>query len=260
MKYPPRRFPMPLPRPKFLFLLDYDGTLTDFKRNPEQSHLTPGTRRLLERIRERHPVILVTGRNIAGLERVSKLKGYSMVGTHGFESKNLPGGLVLSSTRVRFLFRKEASRLHKALLPLGRKYPGIHIERKPFSATLHYRGLGLPGRKVRLLRRDFASLLAKNTSKGLWSVQKGKQMIEAMPRGFSKGKAVLRILESHPGYLPVYAGDDLTDISVFKALGGRGLKVAVGGRIPSRFPDLRFGRPSDFLDWLRELLDLPLTG
>lgn len=243
-------------RPKFLFLFDYDGTLTDFKKNPDHSNISAKTRALLKKLREKNPVFLVTGRNIKGLERVSKLKGFPMVGTHGFEGKNLPKGLKMASTYLQSRFRKEAARLWVALQPLTRKFPGIHIERKPFSSTLHYRGLKLSGQQVRHLHLAFNHALGKTITKYSWKTQKGKQMIEAMPSGFSKGMAVLKIMKKHPGFLPVYAGDDVTDISVFKTLGRKGLKIAIGKRIPKKFSDLRFKKPSDFLRWLEDLLDV----
>ena len=78
-------------------------------------------------------------------------------------------------------------------------------------------------------------------------------MIEAMPKGFSKGKAVRKILEKYPGHFPLYAGDDIGDISVFRVLGKKGLRIAVGQRIPKIHSDLRFGKPADFIKWLGKL-------
>jgi trehalose 6-phosphate phosphatase len=77
-------------------------------------------------------------------------------------------------------------------------------------------------------------------------------MLEAKPRGFSKGQAVLKILEKFPGHFPIYAGDDLTDLSVFNALGKNGLKIAVGHRLPKTSTDMRFDSPRQFLKWLKE--------
>jgi trehalose-6-phosphatase len=48
----------------------------------------------------------------------------------------------------------------------------------------------------------------------------------------------------------VYAGDDITDLSVFKVLGKKGSKVTVGTRIPARYSDLRFKTPKALLNWL----------
>ena len=78
-------------------------------------------------------------------------------------------------------------------------------------------------------------------------------MIEAMPKGFSKGKAVRKLLEKHPGHFPLYAGDDIGDISVFKVLGKKGLRIAVGHRVPKNYCDLRFEKPRDFIKWLKKL-------
>ncbi len=236
--------------PKFLFLLDYDGTLTDFKKNPEHSHLTPAARTLLKRLCRKHPVILVSGRNIHSLETVSGLIGFPMVGTHGFEAKNLPGGLQFSSRTLQQRFKREALSLWENLQALALSFPGIHIEKKPYSSTLHYRGLPFSAGQVRDLHRRFKTIFRKSVTPRLWTLQGGKMMIEAKPKGFSKGKAVLKLMKKFPGYFPIYAGDDLTDLSVFQALGGKGLKIAVGHRLPKSATDWRFDSPKDFLKWL----------
>jgi len=75
-------------------------------------------------------------------------------------------------------------------------------------------------------------------------------MIEAKPKGFSKGKAVSKILENMSGYFPIYAGDDFSDLSALKAVGQKGLRVTVGRRLPKSVSDLRFDSPSQFIKWL----------
>jgi len=237
--------------PKLLFLLDYDGTLTDFKKNPEHSHIPASVRSLLNRLRGKYPVILVSGRNTEGLKKVSGLRGFPMVGTHGFEEKNLPGGARLSSPALRLRFKKEALELWKNLQVLHRQFPGIHIEKKPYSSTLHYRGLSLTPAAQRSLQGRFKRILGETVTNRLWATQNGKMMIEAKPKGFSKGKAVLKIAKTFPGYLPIYAGDDFTDLTVFRALGSAGLKIAVGDRLPKSSYDLRFDSPADFIKWLQ---------
>ncbi len=51
--------------------------------------------------------------------------------------------------------------------------------------------------------------------------------------------------------LLVYADDDLMDFAVFKILGKKSLKVAVGYRIPKDQYDLQFDTAKDFLRWLK---------
>jgi trehalose-phosphatase len=238
---------------RLLILLDYDGTLTDFKKNPDHSRISPRTRALLRRLKRKYPVIFVTGRYIDSLVKVSGLKGFPAVGTHGFEGRGLPGGLRLAPKSLEKKFRKEAARLWKALQALPRRFPGIHIERKPFSSTLHFRGLDLSPSAVRDLNRGFKDLFRGSVTRRSWKLQAGKQMIEAMPKGYSKGKAVRKILERFPGHVPLYAGDDIGDISVFKVLGKRGLRIAVGRRIPRKHYDLRFEKPEDLIEWLKNL-------
>jgi trehalose 6-phosphate phosphatase len=196
---------------------------------------------------------MVTGRYADSLIRVSGLKGIPVVGTHGFEARHLPGNIQFASPSLQRRFKKEAARLWKNLQILRKKFPGVHIERKPFSSTLHFRGLNLTPSQVRNLQADFTVLFRQAVTWKNWKLQGGKKMIEAMPKGFSKGKAVRKILEKHPHHFPLYAGDDIGDISVLKVLRGKGLRIAVGQRIPKRHCDLRFEKPGDFIKWLRKL-------
>ncbi len=236
-----------------LILLDYDGTLTDFTHNPEHSRISAATRALLYRLNRKHPVIMVTGRYADSLIRVSGLKSIPIVGTHGFEARNLPGKLQFASPALQRRFKREAARLWKNIQVLRKRFPGVHIEQKPFSSTLHFRGINLSPSQVRNLQADFKALFRQTVTWNNWKIQGGKKMIEAMPKGFSKGKAVRKILEKYPGHFPLYAGDDIGDISVFRVLGKKGLRIAVGQRIPKIHSDLRFGKPADFIKWLGKL-------
>jgi trehalose-phosphatase len=242
------------PVPKLLFLLDYDGTLTDFKKNPDHSRISTATRSLLYRLRKKHPVILVSGRYVDSLVKVSGLKAFPMIGTHGFEARNLPNGLRFASTRLQERFGREAQLLWKAVQVLNERFPGIHIEHKPFSSTLHFRGLPFTASQVRDLQKEFRAIYDKTITRRLWKLQEGKKMIEVMPKGFSKGRSVRALLKHFPGRLPLYAGDDLSDISVFKVLGKKGLKIAIGGRIPRKHRDLHFDSPEDFVHWLKSFV------
>jgi trehalose-phosphatase len=237
-----------------LFLLDYDGTLTDFKNDPKHSRISPSNRALLYRLHKKHPVVIVTGRYVDSLIRLSGLKKFSIIGTHGFEARNLPGHMRFASLSQEKRYHQEAAAIWKAVKNLHRAYPGIHIEEKPFSSTLHYRGANLSPKKINKLEKEFIQLCRKSVTAGLWSFQSGKSMVEVMPKGFSKGTSVRKILKQFPNHLVVSAGDDIADISVFKAIGKKGLKIAVGNRIPRKHYDVKFESPQQFTAWLKKFI------
>jgi len=236
-----------------LFLLDYDGTLTDFKRNPDHSRISPAIRSTLLNLSRKYPVIMVTGRYADSLYKVSGLRGFPVIGTHGFEARNLPKGLRFATARLERRYQKEAALLWGGLRELRTRFSGIHIERKPYSSTLHFRGLGYSKVRIQLLHKEFSILFRRTVTPRLWNLHKGKEMIEVVPKGYSKGRSVQKLLKHFTGHRAIYAGDDISDISVFKVLGKRGLKIAVGGRIPSKYYDLRFDSPKDFTGWLTRL-------
>jgi len=242
--------------PKLLFLLDYDGTLADFTHNPEKSHLSAKSLDMLNELSRRFPVILVTGRYAASLRRVSGLNRIPIAGTHGFEANLLPKGIHFATKKQENLYRREALGLWEAVKDMTRLFPGIHIEKKPFSSTLHYRGLKLTGREEKAIWGEYRKRFAAVVTPGAWELHPGKKMIEALPKGFNKAKAVEKILRAYPGYLPILAGDDHADQLAMRVVGKKGLKIAVGDRIPVKEADLLFPSPPAFINWLKNFTEI----
>ena len=58
----------------------------------------------------------------------------------------------------------------------------------------------------------------------------GKKVLEVRPNlDWHKGKAVLTLLKGVKKALPVYLGDDVTDMDAFRAIKGKGISIFVGG-------------------------------
>jgi trehalose-phosphatase len=235
--------------------LDYDGTLADFTHDPEKSNLSHAYRSLLLSLARRYPLILVSGRYAASLRRVSGLRTLPIVGSHGFESSRLPKGLQFATKAQEKLYQKEAWMLWKAVKDMTRLFPGIHIEKKPFSSTLHYRGIKLKKGQEKAIWLEYRKRFKKVTTPGAWELHPGKKMIEALPKGFSKAGAVSQILKAYPGHFPIIAGDDRADLLAMRVVGKKGLNIAVGERISGKEIDLRFENPPQFWAYLKKFLE-----
>src|SRR3989338_7495772 len=64
--------------------------------------------------------------------------------------------------------------------------------------------------------KTFQKLIKENKLHNKLSVLKGKNIIEVLPQEVSKGKAIEKIIKLYLNYLPIYFGDDVTDISALK--------------------------------------------
>jgi trehalose-phosphatase len=168
--------PSPRNTDRFVLFFDYDGTLTDFKKDPNRSLLPASTRKLLQQLRRKHTIVIVTGRNLDRLYEVSGLKGFPAVGTHGFECRHLPAGLRFASAAQQKKYRRESLALWKAVQDMASSVAGVHIEKKPFSSTLHYRGANLSPQAQEDLVHEYVRRCRKVMTPGLWTLQRGKKM------------------------------------------------------------------------------------
>lgn len=213
-------------------LLDYDGTLTEIASTPEQATLASSTRSLL-RVLSRRPrmtVAVISGRSLNELRRLVMVRDLIYVGNHGLEMWN--NGRQTGVIVPRAL-QEAVARIRSQLTDVAADIPGVLVEDKGLSVSLHYRLVahGLEGHLMGVFAREIVPLVR---SSGL-TVLHGKKVIELRPKlNWTKGHAALRVLKQirRRSVLPIYIGDDLTDEDAFGAL-AEGITIRVGAHAGS---------------------------
>jgi trehalose 6-phosphate phosphatase len=221
-----------------LFFLDYDGTLAPIVDDPDEAVPHPDMPELLEVLDARHPLWVVTGRNLRSLEALlgMPLKG---IGLHGAQQ-----GVI--GEEIERLMSDDAAR---ALETMRRSVPemdGMSVEDKEDTFAVHYRQVASADEARAALER-----WAEQVPDGL-EVIWGKKVVELRPAGLSKGTAVRRVASGHPDRTPLYLGDDVTDEDAFAALremDRRAVTVKVGGGETQAA--YRLSGPAAVADYLR---------
>ncbi len=197
-----------------LLLLDYDGTLADFRVDRFKARPWAGVRQQLQRIQRhgRTQIAVITGRPAAEIAPMLALDPPVEVwGLHGAERLHPNGERELqdASATTRAVLDEVRTQLrHNAL--------GGLFEDKPNAAVIHWRG-HTPTRakqielRVRALFEPFAQL----EGIALLEFESGLEL----RAGRDKGGAVRQMLQDAGEDAPVaYLGDDLTDEAAFQAV------------------------------------------
>ena len=172
------------------------------------------TARLLRRLCLLYPCAVISGRGRADVAaRLAGAPVKYVVGNHGLEEGRAPRELAAEIATVRV-------RLTTALAGT----PGVDLEDKRYSLSLHYRR-ARNKRRARTAIHDVLAALPQSMR-----VVPGKQVFNVVPgRGANKGKAMLTLLSREKAIRALYVGDDVTDEDVFALLPRRGvLGVRVG--------------------------------
>jgi trehalose-phosphatase len=246
-----------------LLLLDYDGTLSPIADTPEQaipSAAVVGVLRQLS-MSPRCSLAIITGRALRDIQTLIGLDGIVYSGNHGLEiagpgihyEPSVPPGYTMMLQCLCDRLRERIS-----------SFPGVFVEDKGLSLSLHYRladPVAIP-RLERIFYDTAAPYLANNQVK----VKPGKLVWEIRPAtGWDKREVVLWLLArqvfatKHGSVYPIYIGDDATDEDAFSALRNGGLTVLVG---ESEESHARYcvKSPEDVLDLLKKILELAQGG
>lgn len=211
--------------PHILLFLDFDGTLAPIVQDPGKAQMPDGTREALRRFASdpRISLAIISGRALDDLRTRVGLENLIYAGNHGLE---------IGGPGMEFLEPVAAGRL-KALGELARHLrtrlndiPGIEVENKVLSASIHFR---------RASQSDLAEIRravddAVQFDDNPFQVSEGRKVLEIRPRvSWDKGSAVRWILEAsnQPGALSLYLGDDATDEDAFLAL-PEGITISIG--------------------------------
>ena len=230
-------------------LLDIDGTLVEFADHPDAVTIDPGLVGLLDGL-ERALVgalALVSGRQIATIDRLFAPRQYAAAGLHGLEIRAEPGQAIEISedTTLPALARD-------AIQSIAHAHRGIMIEDKVRTLALHY-AADFTGRMA--LERSLERVLQDHAPG--WTVQSGRLLLELRPANVDKGIACERLMafQLFAGRHPVIVGDDITDLHAFAYVRrAGGLAVSVDERI-AHAADIRLDTPADARAWLIALHD-----
>jgi trehalose 6-phosphate phosphatase len=202
-----------------LLAFDFDGTLAPITSEPDRAVMRASTRKLLHTLALKYPCIVASGRCRADIRR--RLRGIGLlevVGNHGIEPWDSSPALAQTV--------KEWIPILKQRLKL---LPGVMIENKQFSISVHYR-------KAR--RKKIAIKAIKQVARTLPGARLigGKQVINCVLRDApDKGHAVETARQKRHCDHVIYVGDDETDETVFaRAQRGHVLGIRVGAKRSSR--------------------------
>jgi trehalose 6-phosphate synthase/phosphatase len=238
-------------------LLDYDGTLRELTGHPDLAAPTAEIKTLLLDLASlpATTVHLVSGRKRQTLTKWFGDLPIHLCAEHGYLVRE-PGGRwqIALDVDVSWLPRVE-----RVLRRVARDVPGTLVERKTCSVAWHYRQAEPEyGRwRARELLDTLDQLLPGIPAE----VLHGHRVIEVRARGVDKGTYVHGLFPTGktPGHVVLAAGDDLTDLDLYRALPSGSIAIHVGRARPqARGSSLRdayvVASPQDLRAVLRSLI------
>ena len=231
--------------------LDFDGTLAPIVRHPDQATLNVTDRNVLRSLSRQIPVVIVSGRRLVDVRSRVNIQGLCYAGNHGLE---ISGKGLHYRIKNAVSWRRWVERMYMDLHKDLGKIPGIQVENKGYTLSIHYRRAREKGRKM--AERLFQGRLHPFVEKGQVRISHGKAVWEVRPPvDWDKGRAVKWILSqpSFQGRWPLYFGDDKTDQDAFRAIRSIGMGVWVGPQRNKGSAHFTVTSPRDvhrFLRWL----------
>ena len=182
-----------------LLAFDYDGTLVPIAQTPAAPRMRDTTRQLLIRAAQLYPCVIISGRALDDLShRLDGVPVWYLFGNHGLEPP--PPGVVSPTPATRW-----AEQLRQ-VLPDD---PGILIEDKRYSLTIHYRNAIDKRRAVEAIDKVVAELPDARPLGGA-------EAVSLLPRGGAdKGVALRQACRWFACDSAIYVGDDGTDEDAF---------------------------------------------
>ena len=226
-------------------MLDIDGTLIDIAARPDEVVVPASLRETLQLLQSslNGAVALVSGRQLADIDRLFSPLKFSAVGGHGAECRQLPLGPI-DTTHATPLPKD----LSQALFQFADGRDGVIVEDKGYSLALHYR---LAPQHEAAILKGVSALCAGWPMIGILP---GKAVVEIKQTGANKGTGIRKLMQALPfsGRRPIFIGDDVTDEFAAAAVPEfGGFAMSVGRAMPGAV--YRFESPTAVRNWLGKL-------
>ena len=208
---------------KRILFLDYDGTLTNFTKNPEKARPDDELLEILEYLANDpdNEVVVISGRDKVTLENWLGHLKIHLICEHGVFHRKIGEDWV--TEKIDTSWKKD---IRDNLEVYVNRTPGSFIEEKQYSLAWHFRrvepGLG------ELRSREIISHLRYLTMDRNLQVLDGNKVVEIKNMQVNKGTAAAAFLNDFPAEFILAIGDDHTDEDTFKAMPGDAYTVKVG--------------------------------
>ena len=227
--------------------LDIDGTILEFADRPDDVVVPSGLIELLVAIEEKlgGALALISGRPAASIDQLFAPRRFALAGSHGAELRFTPSAEIDSCSPATL----PAEVLH-AVDAIRAGLPTLFIETKPCGIALHH-----PDSSA--LRAQMLSALGRviRSAAPAWTLLCGRRVVEVKLDGVTKGTGIAQLRERSPfrDRIPIFIGDDITDIDAFDYVrDAGGVTIAVGERI-TEHAQFALDGPGDTHAWLAAL-------
>lgn len=237
-------------RKNCLFLLDYDGSLVEFDKDPLSTMPDAELSEVLKRLSndKRNEVVVISGRDRGILEKWLVNLTNGLAAEHGIWIKE--------ATERWKTIEQLSTDWKKDIRPILELFvdrtPNSFVEEKKYSLAWHYRKVDPALAIVRVGElKDTLSHKMVNMEVG---VLEGNKVVEIKFSGINKGRAVLFWLTKKKWDLIIAIGDDWTDEDMFEVLPDDAFSIKVGhgaSKAKYRLPNVQYAR--DFLNQLSKI-------
>lgn len=210
-----------------LILLDYDGTLSPFVKNPEDAVPSEELLNLLKEMTSdpKNKVVINSGRNHQILDKWFKGLELDFAAEHGaFYKEN---GKWHHNIRKKIVWDDEIVNIIDHTID---KTPRSRLEKKDASLVWHYRNVDVWLAELR--QKQLINALMGPCSRLNLQIVPGNKIVEIKSPDYNKGSEVKRLLEKNNYDFVLAIGDDNTDEDMFHALPPDGISIKVGNFSP----------------------------
>lgn len=211
-----------------LILLDYDGTLSPFVKNPEDAVPSKELLNLLKKMTadKKNKVVINSGRNRQVLDKWFKGIDLDFAAEHGaFFKENHKWH---KNVQEKITWDDEILRIIEHTID---KTPRSRMEIKDSSLVWHYRNVDVWLAELR--QKQLINALMGPASRLNLQIVPGNKIVEIKSPDFNKGSEVKRLLGKNNYDFILAIGDDTTDEDMFHALPSGGVSIKVGHFSPA---------------------------
>ncbi|MDR1501072.1 MAG: bifunctional alpha,alpha-trehalose-phosphate synthase (UDP-forming)/trehalose-phosphatase [Prevotella sp.] len=205
-----------------LIILDYDGTLSPFKKEPMQAYPTPDLLKILEEL-STYPgnhVVISSGRDKQTLD---KWLGHLPIGLAAEHGAFYREEGIWYQTAQKVEWDEEIPNIIKQTV---KRTPRSKMEVKDTALVWHYRNVDIWLADLRVTQ--LINALLNPCARHNLQIMKGNKIVEVKSGDISKGSEAKRLIEKGSYDFIMAIGDDTTDEEMFLALPQDAITIKVG--------------------------------